>query len=418
MSLLYVGVVIYFGSDHWVKDEVRFYGYALHILEGKYAMESDTFLWNGPAWPVIITPLVSLGYEKLGIRMLNIPLMLLALIYFERSLSLLKISNVLKLMAILLLSLYPSILLFSMPTFMSEVFCLCLINMLCFYLLKFSIETRFMDFLKVAGIGAVLILTKVVFFYVYLILFVILCLLQFYNQSFKHYSKIAGFTLILIVPYLCYTFFKTDTFPYVANSGGMSLFWMTVEGKEHKGEWHPFPGDWNPFPRSSNQKWSIDNSNAQKQWYLEQTGVIENWSQLPPVEANDFLIAQSIENIFHSPEIFLRNIFSNIKRYYFDVPRNRKSGIHWLYYCNLLHIAAFMICFLLLSKCQPKIKFIILLYLIYTFLSFVLSSYERFSQILVGVTLLMLCLFIEPKMFKAQQAGLRIFRREKMNYKN
>ena len=72
LLIFFILLIRYFSGNSLKGDEYRFFGYAQYLLlEGKYAMDSDGLLWNGPGLPIIMAPFVYFGVPILQIRLLN-----------------------------------------------------------------------------------------------------------------------------------------------------------------------------------------------------------------------------------------------------------------------------------------------------------------------------------------------------------
>lgn len=381
-------------------DEHRYYGYALHLLEGRYAMPTDSFLWNGPGIPFVILPFVYFGMPITGLRLLNA--FFLAGAYFLLAKTLTRYFSEIKSSYIaLILGLWPSVFMLILPYFYTEVLCIFLLTAFIFFLEKYRNSKRLSDLIFAASAFGYLILCKVIFFYVAVVcLFIFLLLKGWKNQFSLYFMSVIGLSLLFVMPYFAYTYQQTGKLFYTSNAGGMQLYWMTVDGKSHTGEWHPFPGDWNPYPKSRPQIFeNIDRINFD--WYQENRLVIDEWKTLDPIAADNFLKQKAISNIKTQPQVFVKNIIFNISRFYFDSPRKGNWRPAWFNFPNLILLLATLIILrnlLTLFKEKNQIPFVLsIMAFVYMGGSFVLSAYARFSLVLIPVLVYVIAFIVFRK---------------------
>ncbi len=389
-----------FSGNDLKGDEYRFFGYAQYLLlEAKYAMDSDGLLWNGPGLPIIMAPFVYFEVPILRIRLLNALFLSGAFLILQGV-----FRNFLSRKYALLLSvalvLFPAVLKIAL-VFYTEVLCFLLISILIYCFDRLHKKKSRGLVIGTAVCFSYLILTKIIFFFVLLILFICSFVLKFRNnnQSHRQFSSVFSLSFIFILPYLLYTYQVSGKFPYLGNSGGMQIYWMTVDGSEHKGEWHPFPGDWNPFPSSSTHQWSTK-SRTNEIWYQENETVIEEWKKLGPVAADAFLKKRSLQNIKKQPLVYLKNIYHNASRLILNVPRDqtRKAGkLSWL---NIIFVFGLGFILLKLKKLlaskNTAVLFLLLFMASYLLGSLLLCGYDRFFVIVFPV-IVYLCLVLTPR---------------------
>ena len=376
-------------------DEYRFFGYAEYLLlEGKYVMDSDGLLWNGPGLPMIMTPFVYFEVPILKIRLLNAFFLVAAffvLQYLFRSF----LSKKYALTLSLALVLFPAVLKIAL-VFYTEVLCFLLISILIYCFDRLHKRRSRLLVLGTAICFSYLVLTKIIFFFVLLILLLSSFVLKLRKGDplLQQFSSAFSLSLIFILPYLLYTYQVSGKFPYLGNSGGMQIYWMTVDGQEHTGEWHPFPGDWNPFPASSTHQWSTGNY-TNEVWYQENKMVIDEWKKLGPIEADSYLKQMAWQNIKSQPLIYLKNIYYNASRLILNIPRdqNRKAGKSaWLNFIFVIGIGFILFNLKKLLTGKHTAALFLLLFLgSYLFGSLLLCGYARFFVIVFPV-IVYLCL--------------------------
>lgn len=384
--VIYILIILFIQPKGLYADEYRYYGYGLQLLEGKYALSSDAFLWNGPGNPLIVFIFLKFGSSFLLIRFFNAFLLSASFYLFLTTINTLNPKKYNLILASILVF-WPGLIRFSLPIFYTEILCFFLVTLFIFSLNKYLKSKKALWCIIAACSVGFLILTKLSFFYVILICIAALFLLLFYSVKLVSQSiKVLALSLLFVLPYLIYTYKETNKFPYLGNSNGMQLYWMTVEGKHHKGEWHPFPGNWNPFPKGKKHLWNIKSNNVNN-WYDEQKSTIETWKTLKPIEANNFLIEKSLENIKKNPAIYFKNIGYNTIRMMFDVPRDGHFKIPFFLLPNIFFIFFIVITFrqllISLKKYNSFLLIMGLISILYTAETVLLSSYSRFLYVLL-----------------------------------
>lgn len=399
--VIYVLIILFIQPKGLYADEYRYYGYGLQLLEGKYALNSDTFLWNGPGNPLIVFVFLKLGCHFLLIRFLNALLLSASFFLFLTTINDIKQKKYNFFLASILVF-WPSLIRFSLPIFYTEIICFFLITLFIFSLNKYNNSKKLLWSIVASFSVGFLILTKLVFFYVIIFSLVMLLFLQLFTRKIVVESiKVLVLSLLFILPYLIYTYKETNRFPYLGNSNGMQLYWMTVDGKNHRGEWHPFPGDWNPFPKEKKHLWTLK-PDIRNSWYNENKTTIDEWKTLKPIEANDFLIEKSLENIEKKPTIYIKNIGFNIFRIMFDVPRDGKFKFSILLFPNIFFIFFMLMTLrylhISLKKNNQFLLIMCIISIIYLAETILLSSYTRFLYVLLPMFFLIT--FMELSKYK------------------
>ena len=80
--LLFILIILNFGSNKIIGDEVRYFNFANNILAGFYSPPSpDINLWNGPGYPLFLTPFVWLQTPLIILKLTNAFLQYFSIIF-------------------------------------------------------------------------------------------------------------------------------------------------------------------------------------------------------------------------------------------------------------------------------------------------------------------------------------------------
>lgn len=84
LLILYVFISLLLSKNNFVGDEGRYVHFAENILKGYYANPDlkPGFLWNGPGYPIVLSPLVFLKAPVLLPRLLNSLILFISIIFF------------------------------------------------------------------------------------------------------------------------------------------------------------------------------------------------------------------------------------------------------------------------------------------------------------------------------------------------
>jgi 4-amino-4-deoxy-L-arabinose transferase-like glycosyltransferase len=287
-----------------VVAESRYVMFANNLSHGHYSPHGDINLWNGPGYPLILLPFVLLKMSWLPARLLNALFMFGAMLYFY---------DTLRMYAPERPALYFSYLVSVYPPFfarlhllLTETLAIFLICGLMFHFCKLS-QNKKMSWphLLMAGFClGYLALTKILFGYVIITGLAISLLLCIWRADrFKKASWVCSLALLTCLPYLFYTYSLTGKVFYWADSGGMSLYWMSTPHEGESGDWF-MEGDLARNPSlAANHRDFYD--------YI---------SKLSPIERDDAYTRQAIHNILNHPRKFVLNWVANCGRLLFNYP--------------------------------------------------------------------------------------------------
>jgi 4-amino-4-deoxy-L-arabinose transferase-like glycosyltransferase len=111
--------------------------------------------------------------------------------------------------------------------------------------------------------------------------------------------------LVLCLPWLAYTYTKTDRLFVWGNSGSLSLYWMT---SPHAGDL----GDW----QQANDVFTDPALAPHRPFFASLRG-------LTLAEQNARIEDEAIDNVAHDPTKYARNVVANVSRMVFNVPYSR-----------------------------------------------------------------------------------------------
>ena len=297
-----------------IGDEGRYYMYAQNLLQGFYSPPPpDIYLWNGPGYPLFLMPFVFLKASLIVITLANAFLQYLSVVFLFKSI--LKITNFRKALLFGLFWAFSFGAYHYMHSILTESLTFVLISLFVYFVVyAFRSEKKIYIYLSGFILGYIA-LTKIIFGYVIIILLLGSALLWIMNRKKIDYKKsvlISTLALITVMPYLIYTQSLTGRFFYWGNSGGMSLYWMSTP---HEGEY----GDWNgEHFLANNPNISVSGHEAfLSKHHQEEMNEILKYKG---VNRDDAFKRFAMKNIKQHPKKYLKNIFSNMNRMFFDFP--------------------------------------------------------------------------------------------------
>ena len=285
-------------------DEARYAMYAENLTHGFYAPTDTLFLWNGPGYPLLLTPFAYFHIPWIYAKMLNPVFLFIAVCLFYaviRGFASEKASLVLA----YLFGFYPPFFA-EMRYLLTEPFVLMLIVLFAFLTMRWFRQREFRFALLAGVVFAVIILTKVLFAYVALGV-LLLSLAGFrWSRTLKMSLPIYALSLLLCVPYLFYTYHLTGKSFYWANSGGLSLYWMSSPDPNDYGSWFGYEAVLTQ-PELAYHK-----------------PFFEQLQGLNYVERDDLLKKKAVENILAHPRKTLLNYAANLGRLFLNFPYSYK----------------------------------------------------------------------------------------------
>lgn len=369
--LLYIFIVLKFQSSNLIGDEKRYLEHARGILNFEFT-PSDPFMWlmNGPGYPLLLTPFVTLFSDPvLPIRLFNAILLAASLIIFYKAMLFL----VEKQIAFLSFLAFGSYFLIwkSLPLVMTEFPSIFFACSIIYYLLK--PEKKNKDWLILAFLFAFSAMIKIVFGYI--ITFSIFFFGAYYffiqrNSFFLKTTRMLALALLLCTPWLLFTYGKTGRIFFWATSGGVNLYWISDPVPHEYGEY--MDTEFTSAIGVPESKIGFEQSHGE-----EIRRIVNNYSYL---EQYDEFKRIALENMKRYPRAYLRNVICNIGRFFFNYPfsyyKQRPSTL-----INIM-INGPLVTFLIIASCillfqfkktPPAILVIIIVSYFYMAINFSLS---------------------------------------------
>jgi len=335
LFILYFAVFLLFAHRSLdYGDEGRYAAYAENLTRGFYAPPDTRFLWNGPGYPLLLTPFAFFDIPWIFAKMLNPVFIFLAVCFVYAS-----IRNYMPekpaLVFAYLFGLYPPFFA-ELHLLLTEPFVLMLVTGFALLTIKWfeSGKFRFMFFASV--VCALIALTKVFFAYTASAVLLLSLVLSVWSRTARKAILIYAIGLLLCVPYLAYTYSLTGRIFCWANSGGTVLYWL-----------------YNPYPDEFGD-WKSEQDVAARPELARHRPFFEQLEGLDFVQRDRLLKKKALENIVNNPGKMLFNYVSNWGRLFLNFPFSYKyQHPRQLLYLvpNSLLLAAMVFCI------YPLVKF-------------------------------------------------------------
>ena len=374
LLLFYIVIVWLFYPCSFQGDEERYIMYANNLSQGHYSPLNEIYLWNGPGYPLILTPFVLLKLPWMTARLLNPLLLFMAVLYFYKALCV-YMKNRHALYASYLFALYPPFFIY-LPLLYTEILCIFLVCgfIYHFFMMNHDGHNSILNILLASVYLGYLGLTKI--FFGYVIVAGILIFLSLYilkrKSTVRNTLTVYVLALLICVPYLIYSYSLTKRIYYWGNSGGASLYWMSSPHEEEFGDWRNFKEVF---------------KNPQLERHREFFTKLENLSS---IERDDTLKRQAINNITRNPGKYFMNWGANIGRMLFNYPYSytpQKMDTYFYLIPNIFLIVLAVLCiypYIKKRKMIPEqLHFIGIFFLLSFIGSSLVSAYPRQFLILV-----------------------------------
>jgi len=234
LLVLYLVIIAVFWRSELVNDENRYARYATNLTQGHYA-EPGLRIWNGPGYPLVLTPFVLSGIPVRLAVFLNAVFLFSAVVLIRKTVQP-YMSDRGSLVVAYAAGLYAP--------FFPEMVCLlteCLAVLLVSgfaYCATQALRRGSRPFLVAAGIClAYLALTKIMYAYVITTGLAVSVLAAAWSRSARRVLLMCVVALACCTPYLAYTYSVTGHAFYWGNSGGLSLYWMSTPHAAQYGDW-------------------------------------------------------------------------------------------------------------------------------------------------------------------------------------
>ena len=313
LVIVHVLIIAIYSHGHpdLVRGENRYVTDAAKLIERRDpTMERDPVPWNGPGYPLFLVPFVFLNSPTAVLRFANAALVLLGSLYLMRSLRYF-VEEKWGYVAVYCMGLYP-VLLKYLPRILTEPLCIFLACGLVFHLIHMNRSSnRRKLHLVLAGVYfGYLALTKVLFGYVVgaAILIYLVASIIYRKRWALRALAVASIALAVCVPYLHRNYSLTGRVFYWAQSGGLSLYWMSSPMGEEYGDW-----------LTGTKPWLGGYWRAEKHHEF-----LEGLQDLSSVERDQILREVAVRNVLDHPGKFAKNWGANITRLFMHYPFSYK----------------------------------------------------------------------------------------------
>lgn len=342
-------------------DEGRYLSFADNLIHGFYSQPFPNInLWNGPGFPLFLVPFLILKFSYVQLRLINAILLYFALIFTYKTASKYLTPKNSFLITFITGFYVPA---FQMLRFIhTETLTWLILSVLIFLVLE-----NFKKYKYLIGILlGYLILIKVIFLYVSIACLIIAFIYYIQNnQSIILKSALYALiiSIVIVTPYLYYTYKLTHKPFYITNSGGLSLYTMSsLSPKEY--------GDWDITSTFEKSK--------------EHGEIYQQAMQLNPIERDSLYKSAAIKNITHNPLKYCKNWVCNVSRLLFETPYSYINfSIKLLIYIIPGLIALAIIVMSLFNfyrhyaKMDQHLLVLLIFFIIYLGLCTLLSAYGR-----------------------------------------
>ncbi len=354
LLIVYAVVVLAVQTPALVGDEWRYLWYAENLLRGYYSPPEFVFLWNGPAYPLMLVPAVALGVPLVFVKLGNVVLMGVALYYFfalVRGFTHLRGA----LVAVGALVLYLPVLGF-LPFVYTEVTSFALVVLFSYGLFGYLTQgTERRAWLAGLSLGW-LCLTKIVFGPLMLLGTLLSLVLLAFRRGVlqRRLSRVFVTAFAVTLPYLVYSYGVTGRPLYWGSGGGSTIYWMSNPHPGQLGDWF-HQEEVRENPELARDHWE----------FIERIGKLEGrelsnpedkdqvaryLSDLSGVQADLAFRERAYQNIRRHPEAYLKNWLCNVSRLMVDYPYTARPYGVLNFLQGLANLSSFALALLALRR--------------------------------------------------------------------
>lgn len=338
--LFYISLVLAFKKNIYVGDETRYLMFAHNILNGYYSPPPPEInLWNGPGYPLLLSFFIKMHFNDLMIVLANAVWVYLSLVLIFKTLKYFFTCKKAFLWTAVLGLYYP--LYRMLPKILTESLTWFLVSLIVFlsFRLYYDKKRPLLDIFLLGFSIFYLMITKVIFGYVVLILFILL-LIWYALARLKTAKKYLGalfLALLLSLPYLYYTNTLTGKYFYWSNAGSYSLYLMSTPYATEDGRFIS-PKELLQSPLHHQEADSVLN-------------------KMPALRMDEALKKIAIQNIKNYPFKYFKNWLSNLYRLFIAGPFLGQSRNIIFIAPNFLILSIIILSFFGLKKYYSKIPF-------------------------------------------------------------
>ena len=374
-------------KNDFVGDESRYIQFAENLVKGYYANPDlkPGFLWNGPGYPIVLSPLVFLKAPVFLPRLLNSFILFISILFFYKILLQFFNSTISVLLSYFTALSHPFFINAISQT-LTEALATFLIISSIYFLIKHLNKGKSKDLILFTFFSGYLILTKVIFAYVFLTFLILILVISIFKKQYIFYIKYLVAPYLICLPYLFYTYSITNQFFYWSDAGGSSLYCMSTPIEEEYGDW--FPTQYETFFES------------QRTYHYPFFKSLENIKE-NGIEYDKKLKSKAIENIINHPFKFFKNYLNNLNRTFTNSPKSkiRSSTLSIFHFPNNIYFSFILMLYFIsvLNNIFRKKKIILVLSiftLIYILGVSTLSSLQRFLFPIYPIVILIIFEFI------------------------
>ncbi|MDH3697581.1 MAG: glycosyltransferase family 39 protein [Flavobacteriaceae bacterium] len=313
LFLVYILIILFFGSETLIGDETRHMRYAENLTNGFYTQADDPELVNGPGYPLILAVFLLSKSSKLMMLMANAIFMILAVVLFYKTASF-YFSPRQSLFLSLLFGLYPPSLKWMVYLYSESMAIFLACGFLYFFLkLQRQPEKRKTNMMLAAIFLGILTLTKVIFGYVIptaLLFYLLIYLVKRSQKSLSSILVLVG-AFFICLPYLTYTYSLTGETLYWGSGGGEILYWRSSPFANEYGDW--INTDVVMGKRADDY---YDTSTIAK----NHRSYFESLTSYDHIQRDNILKEKAIENIKEHPIKYIQNTAASGLRLFFNYP--------------------------------------------------------------------------------------------------
>jgi len=396
--LLYIVIILIFRDSALSDDEIRYQIYAKNLTHGYYAPPPpNDVIINGPGYPIILMPFVALNAPVMLVVLANALFYYLSVVFLYQTLLRISSFKVALFISLFWACYYNSYqdMLFAF----TESFTCLVVSLLLYFLTRaFENSDQRKKYMILAGIAmGYLALTKVVFCYVILFIFIGSSLAWLLNRKSINHKRNLAILLVAfatMLPYFIYTYNLTGRIYYVGNPGADALYWMS---NPNKGEY----GDWQSYPRVPGQD-TYRLHSSEDSLAANHKKDFDSVYQFNGAKRDDAFKSIAIRNIKTHPVKFIKNCISNIGRMLFSFPnsytlQNNKTLLRLPLNGLIVIFSIFCLVPTILNwrKVFFPIQFLLFFVLIYLGLSTLVSGLTRMFTIVAPVFLIWIAFIIQ-----------------------
>lgn len=312
---LYVAIILLKQSPQFFGDETRYVMFTTNLMHGYYSPPApDINLMNGPGYPLLLLPFMVFNIPWIWAKLLNAVFHYMALVFLYKSIAL-KVNHKFALGFSIFLGLcYSSY--YYLTVLLTESLSLFLISLFVYLFLRGSNPSSAKHFILAGIVLGYLALVKVIFGYVLLAL-MLMTTFHYLIQRRRHLKTrilIPTLGLLVMLPYVIYTYSLTGRLLAWGAVGASNLYWMSTPERYEYGGWN-------------NDVFSANPAGPEKEMGME---LLKKYHQADymmaeskkGLEQGDVLKDIAKKNIINHPDKYLKNWFANIHRLFFGFPGN------------------------------------------------------------------------------------------------